>query len=139
MPNSSKPTTGRQWMLLILVVLVAVNLRPFLTAPGPVLSEIVAVHADIEGADGNRLTPDFGQHTGKALGEKHAAALDADEDDFTAFFVALGDFVSDAGQRPLHGGGIQDDVGFRHGFEIVPDLLERDSVSRSRLILSMLF
>ncbi|WP_348626713.1 hypothetical protein [Ensifer sp. 1H6] len=29
-------------MLLILVLLVAVNLRPFLTAPGPVLSEIVA-------------------------------------------------------------------------------------------------
>lgn len=42
MPNSSQPTTGRQWMLLVLVVLVAVNLRPFLTAPGPVLSEIVA-------------------------------------------------------------------------------------------------
>ncbi|WDZ80650.1 cyanate transporter (plasmid) [Ensifer adhaerens] len=42
MPQSSQPTTGRQWMLLILVVLVAVNLRPFLTAPGPVLSEIVA-------------------------------------------------------------------------------------------------
>jgi len=42
MPKSTQPTTGRQWMLLILVVLVAVNLRPFLTAPGPVLSEIVA-------------------------------------------------------------------------------------------------
>ncbi|KQW67356.1 cyanate transporter [Ensifer sp. Root127] len=42
MPKSTQPATGRQWMLLTLVLLVAVNLRPFLTAPGPVLSEIVA-------------------------------------------------------------------------------------------------
>ncbi|HEV7317867.1 MAG TPA: cyanate transporter [Ensifer sp.] len=42
MSKSTQPKTGRQWLLLVLVVMVAINLRPFLTAPGPVLSEIVA-------------------------------------------------------------------------------------------------
>ena len=42
MSNASQSGTGRRGMLLVLVVLIALNLRPFLTAPGPVLKEIVA-------------------------------------------------------------------------------------------------
>ncbi|MFD1329167.1 cyanate transporter [Mycoplana ramosa] len=42
MSQNTQPKSGRRWMLVALVVLVALNLRPFLTAPGPVLMEIVA-------------------------------------------------------------------------------------------------
>ncbi|MBD9372730.1 cyanate transporter [Rhizobium sp. ARZ01] len=41
MPQKTQPAAGRRWILLALVVLIALNLRPFLTAPGPVLTEIV--------------------------------------------------------------------------------------------------
>ena len=33
---------GRDWAMLALVVLVGLNLRPFLAAPAPILTEIVA-------------------------------------------------------------------------------------------------
>ena len=36
------PAPGRHWALLALVVLIGLNLRPFLTAPGPVLGDIAA-------------------------------------------------------------------------------------------------
>ncbi len=42
MRKVTQPAAGRRWMLLALVVLIAINLRPFLTAPGPVLTNIVA-------------------------------------------------------------------------------------------------
>ena len=39
----------------------------------------------------------------------------ANEHDLGAVFVALGNFVRDARERALDGGGIKDDGGFRHG------------------------
>ncbi len=42
MSEAKQAEPGRRAMLLALVVLIALNLRPFLTAPGPVLKEIVA-------------------------------------------------------------------------------------------------
>ncbi|TPJ38368.1 CynX/NimT family MFS transporter [Mesorhizobium sp. B2-3-13] len=42
MSGTTQPAAGRQWSLLVLVVLVGINLRPFLTAPGPILANIVA-------------------------------------------------------------------------------------------------
>ena len=33
---------GRDWAMLALVVLIGLNLRPFLAAPAPILAEIVA-------------------------------------------------------------------------------------------------
>ncbi len=38
----------------------------------------------------------------------------ADQHDFRAGLVALGDFVRDARERALDGGGVEDDGGFRH-------------------------
>jgi hypothetical protein len=43
------------------------------------------------------------------VGKKNAATLDANERYFGAFLVALGDFVGDAGQGAVHGGGVQND------------------------------
>ncbi len=37
-----EPGSGRQWAMLGLVVLIGINLRPFLAAPGPLLPDIVA-------------------------------------------------------------------------------------------------
>ncbi|MBZ9918055.1 MULTISPECIES: cyanate transporter [unclassified Mesorhizobium] len=42
MSMTAQPATDRQWTLLALVVLIGINLRPFLTAPGPILADIVA-------------------------------------------------------------------------------------------------
>lgn len=42
MPDITRPAAERQWMLLALIVLIGINLRPFLTAPGPLLAGIVA-------------------------------------------------------------------------------------------------
>ncbi len=42
MSEAKQAEPGRRAMLLALVVLIALNLRPFLTAPGPVLKETVA-------------------------------------------------------------------------------------------------
>lgn len=39
--HSSRNTSGRPWAALALVVLIGINLRPFLAAPGPLLAEIV--------------------------------------------------------------------------------------------------
>ena len=40
MPDIQQPAQGRQWALLALIALIGLNLRPFLTAPGPILSSI---------------------------------------------------------------------------------------------------
>jgi CP family cyanate transporter-like MFS transporter len=40
--SANPPAPGRHWALLALVVLIGLNLRPFLTAPGPVLGNIEA-------------------------------------------------------------------------------------------------
>ncbi len=42
MPNARQSASGGRWGLLALVVLIGLNLRPFLTAPGPILSSIAA-------------------------------------------------------------------------------------------------
>lgn len=40
--QDNEPGSGRQWAMLGLVVLIGINLRPFLAAPGPLLTDIVA-------------------------------------------------------------------------------------------------
>lgn len=44
MPNPSQPSPAQSspWVLLSLVVLIGLNLRPFLTAPGPLIARIAA-------------------------------------------------------------------------------------------------
>lgn len=40
--TSPAPVRGEQWALLALVALIGLNLWPFLTAPGPILTDIRA-------------------------------------------------------------------------------------------------
>lgn len=40
--DTVKARAGRDWAMLALVVLIGLNLRPFLAAPAPILAEIVA-------------------------------------------------------------------------------------------------
>jgi hypothetical protein len=47
----------------------------------------------------------------EALGKKNAASLNANQDHVGAIFIALGDFVGDAGQGAAHRRGIQNDRG----------------------------
>lgn len=42
MADTTQPRPARDWAMLGLVVLVALNLRPFIAAPAPILNEIVA-------------------------------------------------------------------------------------------------
>jgi hypothetical protein len=81
--------------------------------------EVIPVHRDIELAERSGVVPDAGKDLAEQLRERHAAALDADEHDFAAGFIALGDFVRDAGERALDCLGIQDDVGIRHGDQLM--------------------
>jgi hypothetical protein len=48
---------------------------------------------------------------GQAPGQKNAAALNADQRHLGAVFVALGDFVRDAGQGAPHGRRVEDYCG----------------------------
>ena len=76
--------------------------------------QVIPVHAHVHASCRNLVAPDAGEQLAHALGQRHAAALDADQHDISADLVTLGDFVRDACQRPLDGRGIQDDGGFRH-------------------------
>jgi hypothetical protein len=55
------------------------------------------------------LIPDAGQYCAQTLGQWDTAALDAHQHDLGAGFVALGDFVCDARQGAVDGGGVEDD------------------------------
>jgi hypothetical protein len=47
-------------------------------------------------------------------GQDIAADGNPDKGDFRGYFIALGNFVGDAGQGAANRGGIEDDSGFRH-------------------------
>ena len=47
------------------------------------------------------------QDGGQTAGQENAAALDAHQRDLGAVYVALGDFVGDAGQGAPHGRGVR--------------------------------
>ncbi len=76
--------------------------------------EVVAVHGDVDGADGDGVIPDFGEMKAEALSEEWASALDAEQDDLVAGGVALGDFVSDPCENSLHLRSCHED--FRFGY-----------------------
>jgi hypothetical protein len=71
------------------------------------LVEVVAVHGNIERACGDGMSPDGFELGGEATGQRDAAPLNADQDNFTALFVSFGDLVGDARQHALQRGGIQ--------------------------------
>src|SRR5882672_1654005 len=83
---------------------------------GCALVEVVAVHADIEAAGEDRLSPDAGEDDAQTLCEGHPTPLDSYQCDFAAGFVSFGNFVCDAGKGTIEGGGIEDEGRFRHAF-----------------------
>ena len=74
------------------------------------LIEVIAMHADVERAERDGVGPDVGEDGAEALSEGDAAALDADEGDVGAGFVAFGDFVADTSEGALDGRGVEDGV-----------------------------
>jgi len=79
------------------------------------LVEVVAVHRNVEDADGDRLGPDFRKDFAEPFGQMVATHRNTGQNHFCAVFIAFGNFMRNPGQRPLDGGGIKDDTGFRHG------------------------
>ena len=84
------------------------------TAKTSTPAEVVAVQAHVHAAGGHDMPPDAGEDGVQALRQRHAAALNADQHEVGAGFVALGDFVRDARQGALDGNGVEDDGIFRH-------------------------
>jgi hypothetical protein len=58
--------------------------------------------------------PDSREQRGEAVGEMNAAALHADDDHGGTGFIALDNFVGDAGEDAMNGLSVEDDGGFRH-------------------------
>ncbi len=71
------------------------------------LIEVIAMHADVERTGGDRVLPNGGEDGAESLGDGNAAALNADESDLGAGYVALSDFVADAGEGALDGGSVK--------------------------------
>src|SRR5690349_7794673 len=96
--------------------------------------EVVAMHGDIEVAARHGLTPNGCERCAEAFGERHTAALNANKHDVRADFIALADFVGDAGESALDGGGVEDDGRFRHGgkLQIPSTKLQRNSKHQTR-------
>ena len=72
--------------------------------PGRCLApEVVAVHPHVHTADRHRVPPNPGQESGQSRRQVDSSALDADQNHLGARFIALGDFVGDAGEGAFHG------------------------------------
>ena len=56
----------------------------------------------------------FGEDFAQPFGQMVAAHRNAGQDHFQTVFIALGNFVRNAGERALHRGGIENDGGFSH-------------------------
>ena len=72
--------------------------------------QVVAVHGHVERADRDVVPLDGGDPLGDALGERHAAAGDAQQDQVLGALVALEDLVGDAGQGPVDVAFVEDDA-----------------------------
>ena len=75
--------------------------------PGRAQPQVVAVHRDVERADGDRAALDGGDALGQPAGQRHATGRDAQQDEVVGALVALEDLVGDAGQRPVDVGGLE--------------------------------
>jgi len=72
------------------------------------LVQIIAVHADVELADRDGVSPDSFQQQAQAFGEVDAAALDTDNHDGLGAVIALDDLVGNAGEDAMDGLGVKD-------------------------------
>ena len=77
--------------------------------------QIVAVHGDIQHADGHGQLPDLRENFSEPERQLVAHKWNARQNNLRAGLVVLGDLVRDARERALDGGGVEDDGGFRHG------------------------
>ena len=77
---------------------------------GRLQPQVVAVHRDVEGADGHGVPLDRGDPLGEPAGQRDAAGRDAEQDEVVGALVALEDLVGDAGQRPGDVGAVEDDA-----------------------------
>jgi hypothetical protein len=66
----------------------------------PPEADVVAVEGDVEAAERGAAALDFGQRVGQGLGQRDAAAGQADEDHAVEAAVALGDLVGHAPRGP---------------------------------------
>jgi hypothetical protein len=66
-----------------------------------VLIQVVAVHVDVDLAEGDGVPPDRFKDPGEAFREMDATRLDAGEHDRFAIVIALGDFVGNAGDDAM--------------------------------------
>ena len=73
--------------------------------PRPVGRKIVAVKADVEHARIHRMLLDLRDQRAQPLGQRNAAALDADQPDVVAAIVLFDDLVRQPHQRALDLGG----------------------------------
>ena len=81
---------------------------------GRLLAQVVAVHRDVELADGDRDALDAGDALADAAGQRHAAGVEAEQDEVGGALVALEDLVGDAGQRPGDVTGVEHDARVGH-------------------------
>ena len=71
-------------------------------------TQIIPVHADINGPTGHGTVPDIGQQFAQSLRQKNPAALDAQEQDILATLIPLDDLMSHPHQGPLQGRGVHE-------------------------------
>jgi hypothetical protein len=69
-------------------------------------AKVVAVHAHIQASHRNGVSPNALQLPAEAMREVDAAALNPDERHRLAVFMAFRDFVGNAHQHPVDGGGV---------------------------------
>jgi hypothetical protein len=74
-----------------------------------VAHQVVAVERDVESAGRQVVAGDLAQRAGDALGDRHAAAADADQGEVFDALVALDDFVGDAGEGAADAVRVHDD------------------------------
>ena len=83
----------------------------FAEGPGGGQAQIVAVHRDVEGSDGDAEVLDPPDALGQALRERYTARGDAEEGDVFAALGAFEHLVGDAGQCPVDLVAVEDGPG----------------------------
>src|SRR5262245_66644336 len=76
--------------------------------------QVVAVHAHVDAAHRDGMTPDTFEQESEPFGQVNAPALNADDCHHLAVVIALGNLVSDASQDPVDGLSIEDSAALRH-------------------------
>jgi hypothetical protein len=72
--------------------------------------DVVAMERDVDAAEGNLDASEVSDVAPEALSERNPAGVNPDERSALEVTVSLDDLVSDAGERPVQGLGIQQDL-----------------------------